>query len=120
MLILFFIWSNFLTHGEKTETKESLAEILGIALLVNSLIIALQEMLQVCNSGLLVYFADVYNYLELTPLITIPVTVIFYLKEPIFKDLFPWLVPQKFRALTQVISALTLWLNFMKFLRPFK
>ena len=120
MLILFFIWSNFLTHGEKTETKESLAEILGIALLVNSLIIALQEMLQVCNGGLLVYFADVYNYLELTPLITIPVTVIFYLKEPIFKDLFPWLVPQKFRALTQVISALTLWLNFMKFLRPFK
>ena len=120
MLILFFIWSNFLTHGEKTDSKERLAEILGTALLVNSLIIALQEMLQVCNSGLLAYFADVYNYLELTPLITIPVTVIFYLKEPIFKELFPWLVPQKFRAFAQVISALTLWLNFLKFLRPFK
>ena len=120
MLILFFIWSNFLTHGEKTHTKESLTEILGIALLINSSIIALQEMFQVCNTGLLAYFSDVYNYLELTPLITIPVTVIFYLKEPIFKEMFPWLVPQKFRAFAQVLSALTLWLNFMKFLRPFK
>ena len=85
LLILFFIWSNFLTTGEKTEAGEKTAAIFSYAIFFNSFVLASQEMLQVCYNGLS-YFTDFYNYLELTPIIFTPLTMVLYLKEDEFKE----------------------------------
>ena len=106
-----------MTTGDKNDIKTNLALVFSYLIFINSAVIALQEMLQICDNGW-DYFTDFYNYLELTPIITTPLTMVLYLKEPELEKDYPWII--KARALTQVLSALFLWLNFMKFLRPFK